>query len=55
MRFKEYVEQRIGREIDLETEWHDTYTYDEWEDRYFQDYLDDMETQGYEPKFGYDY
>lgn len=52
MRFKEYVEKKIGREIDPD-EWFDDY--DEYDYKYFQDYFDDMEAQGYEPKFGYDY
>ena len=52
MRFKEYVEQKIGKEID-----HDDWieNYDGYEMEYFQNYLDDMKMQGYEIEFGYDY
>ncbi len=52
MRFKEYVEQKIGKEID-----HDYWieNYDGYEMEYFQNYLDDMKMQGYEIEFGYDY
>lgn len=43
MSFKEYAEERIGRRIDLETEWNEPSVYDEWEEKYYQDYLDDMD------------
>lgn len=52
MRFKEYVEQELGIEIEHD-DWIENYDY--YEVECFQKYLDDMKAQGYEIKFGYDY
>jgi hypothetical protein len=52
MRFKEYVEQELGIEIEHE-DWIENY--DDYEAEYFQSYIDYMKAQGYEIEFGYDY